>query len=611
MNERNVIEEQKYVMIKQDKQLSKTDNRLKLKFKSFKKSSHTSSNSSTVEKARTFFRVFDHKRHRDNEQLSSSPAICQSMITNDSSPPPPRPRMLINEDTSNQEFFLSPIARTTNISITKSMKVDKSNPRDMIVYRVAHNNQDDENLPLNYFQQKYRQCMKSSLLFPKQYFQNLLNKSNQTYATSFYKRGSHLRTSLPTFQSNSTRIYPPRYPNENLSPYRFSNLLYENPKCVDHPTESSFLVPTPSIQPVTQLILPSPYSTSTWKQRVERLNTEYRSTIEALQQAKEYLEETYCNSNHSSISKYASKVARDISNLSNNETKKSVNVTFCLPPSTLSQDSPPAKARKTIEKSKVPSPIAFSKPKLVKPIALNTFSYYESPEEKSESISSIIKKFNDLSNTIEKATEYSNSYKSDPSFLLTKFDSINKTDQIKNNIQEEETIYTIETLYQRANDRNSFTDDEPLIITREQTTAEQFESIHGKDHIQNSSSSESSYLTQSSSNPTPEIAPKKKPPKFISQIPRRITSTMHNSRLKSSPITFNEMDTTRSGTYICNKTEIDLFELELTPSIRKNYVKSVVRQLNTTASVSSTATSKRNSHRVLIKPTTFSNKNAI
>lgn len=148
---------------------------------------HQTSTNSTIEKARNFFRVFDLKRHHDNEQLSSSPAICQSRITNDCSH---SPSVIIHEGISHHDFILNPIIRKTNISITKSMKVDKINPRDMIVYRVVHNDQDHhENLPLNYFQQKYRQYTKPSLLFPKQYYQHLLNKSNQTYSTSFNNRG--------------------------------------------------------------------------------------------------------------------------------------------------------------------------------------------------------------------------------------------------------------------------------------------------------------------------------------------------------------------------------------------------------------------------------------
>lgn len=110
--------------------------------------------------------------------------------------------------------------------------------------------------------------------------------------------------------------------------------------------------------------------------------------------------------------------------------------------------------------------------------------------ESSSSISTIIKKFNDLSQTIsttlDKTNEfYSLSQKTDDSssFLLSKFDSFKqKNEQLKTNHQQqnEETTYTIETLYKHANDRNSFTDDEPLIITRENTTAEQFQSIYEK-----------------------------------------------------------------------------------------------------------------------------------
>ncbi|CAF1104587.1 unnamed protein product [Adineta ricciae] len=548
--------------MKHDKELSKADHRFKSKIKSLK----ISSNSSAVERARTFFRVFDHKRHHDNEQSSSSSAICQSMATNDAS-------VLIHGKTSNQDFFLSPIARKTNISITKSMKVDKINPRDMIVYRVVHNDQNDERFMLNYFQKKYRQYMKPSLLYPKQYYQSLLSKTNYTYATSFDKRGSSLRTSLPTFGSNSARIHPPR--NDTiLSPYRFSNALYENSIRHSRPNESAFLVPSSA----TQLVRPSPSSMVAWNQCVDRLNTEYRSTIEALQQAKEYLEELYVSPSNT-VSKYASIVARGIDNLSNNESKKSVNVTFCLPPL--------IKPEKTvIEQSKVES----WKPKLVKPIELNTFSTYDdSSDEKSESISTIIQKFNNLSTTMEKGA---NAQKSDPSFLLSKFDSIKKVDPVKTKFQEEETTYTIETLYKRANDRNSFTDDEPLIITRENATAEQFNSIcDNKQQVQTTDTNSQSSLTNTS--------------KFISQIPKRTASTMHGSRLISSTVSSSLSKSSPAPTNNDHKTNTS----DSTISIRKNYVKSIVRQLNTSASTSSTSLpNKQNGRRVSIQPTTFNTK---
>jgi hypothetical protein len=59
----------------------------------------------------------------------------------------------------------------------------------MIVYRILDDDQDDKKLPLNYFQQKYKQYLKPSLLLPKLYYNDLLNKRNSTYSTSINKHG--------------------------------------------------------------------------------------------------------------------------------------------------------------------------------------------------------------------------------------------------------------------------------------------------------------------------------------------------------------------------------------------------------------------------------------
>jgi len=148
-------------------------------------------------------------------------------------------------------------------------------------------------------------------------------------------------------------------------------------------------------------------SMSTWAQSVRRLNTEYTSTINALQQAKESLKEIYPNSTDP-ISKYANYVARGINNLSNNETRKSLGVTFCLT-APISQDSSSLSSSNI---SKTSSSNVFCKPKLVRPLELDTFipsipplpklepiSIINEKNEKSDSIANIIKKFNNLNNS--------------------------------------------------------------------------------------------------------------------------------------------------------------------------------------------------------------------
>jgi hypothetical protein len=59
----------------------------------------------------------------------------------------------------------------------------------MIVHRVIYNDQDDNKVTLNYFQQKYKQILKPSLLFPKQYYDEILNKRNLNYSTIINRHG--------------------------------------------------------------------------------------------------------------------------------------------------------------------------------------------------------------------------------------------------------------------------------------------------------------------------------------------------------------------------------------------------------------------------------------
>ncbi|CAF0861951.1 unnamed protein product [Adineta steineri] len=711
MNERDEIEQQKsqvsQTVMKKDKKCSKTENRFKSKFKSLKKLPHSTSANSAVEKARTFFRSLELKRHNEQSSSSSSITICQNHTIDIPSTPSITNTTIMNEETRKFDFMLNPIARTTNISITKGTKVDKINPTDMIVYRVMDNDQNYDKLPLNYFQQKYKQYLKPSLLYPKQYYNELLNKQNQHYSISIDKRNSFSHNKDPTFNPDmrySTRIYPPfRYPpannnnnNNSSSNHQISNSLYDNPLLICSQMESSFLVPSSCDQSASSIIRPLPTSSSsssssstlTWNQCVDRLNTEYRSTIDALELAKEYLEDVYIHPTDS-ISKYANLVARGINDLSNNETKKSSSVTFCLPSSIDSdiEKYSSLKLNNSIEKSKVPPPILFSKPKLVKPIELDTFSSctkFDSSvenDEKLDSIASIIKKFNDLSNSIastiekcqihEKIMDNSTTCKlKKNSDKLISSELVSTNEQTTNNLQEEETTYTIETFYKPTNN-DLLINIPPIIITRENTTAEQFELVYEKQHQEISTNtiptqeksiideiklspinerSSNCEINDTSSNNTPPPVPPKNIHKFISQIPKSTITTMHGSRLKpssklvssfnklkpsSSTIINNTMTSLQNPVETINNTaqlqslptptqpsSINDKNISKSPngidptcSIRKNYVKSMVCQLNTTVSapsvVSPSTTNKRSCRRMLIEPITFTNKNAI
>ena len=286
------------------------DSRLKVKFGKFNRlifsrnetiKFHLVSANNAVAKARAFFRTFELKPHRDKRTLS--PLIVDS-------PSPP------NED---YQLITPPIS-----------KIDKINPRDLIVHRVINI---DDRLPLNYFQQKYKQYLKPSLLIPKQYYNDLLNKR---YYSSFTSRHAENKDKL------IIDFYPP-------------SVHYR-------PSSSS-----------------SSSSASTWEQCVRRLNTEYRLTIDALEQAKECLKHTYSQPKPS---------------LPN---KRSGIVTFNLPPPPIISDH--------IEQSKIPPCIKFSPPKFIKPVQLDTFPLSsaltiienDNDDDKIESVSNIIKKFNSLS----------------------------------------------------------------------------------------------------------------------------------------------------------------------------------------------------------------------
>ena len=210
--------------------------------------------------------------------------------------------------------------------------------------------------------------------------------------------------------------------NENISNHQMSSSLYNYRPLVCRQMESPSLMSSsfhePSDRISDHIIRPLPSSVSsssmsTWTQSVRRLNTEYTSTINALQQAKESLREAYPNPTDK-ISKYASLVARGINNLSNNETKKSLGVTFCLT-APISPDSSSLSSqisKNSIQQSRTLPSNMFCKPKVVRPLDLDTFIPPVLPlpklepvppiiekNDKTDSIAHIIKKFNNLNHS--------------------------------------------------------------------------------------------------------------------------------------------------------------------------------------------------------------------
>ena len=313
--------------------------------------------------------------------------------------------------------------------------------------------------------------------------------------------------------------------------------------------ESSDRLPDPIIRPLPSS---STSSMSTWTQSVRRLNTEYTSTINALQQAKESLKQIYPQSTDT-ISKYANFVARGINDLSNNninnEAKKSLGVTFCLT-TPISQESLSISSstsshfsKNSIQQCKTPPLSVFSKPKVVRPVELDTFipSILPLPKlevippitqtnAKIDSIANIIKKFNNLNpspstskspmiieNIHKEQRDISPSkpitsprvhfkssvttyeleeipYESPPpplssssSSSLASEDSTSSTssneeyaptDRCDNQLQEE-TTYTVETFYHPtpiSSAKQLPSNHQEVVIIRESTTEEQFNS---------------------------------------------------------------------------------------------------------------------------------------
>ncbi len=150
-----------------------------------KKLPRATSANSALDKARAFFRSLDFKHHHRHEQPPSS--------SNDQYTTTHPPSSSSDEDNQKNDLLRNSIYPTTNISISKSPRVQKINPRDMIVHRVLHN---DNNLPSNYFQQKYKQYLKPSLLLPKQYYNDLLNRRSQNYPTSINTYGENKEKQL-------------------------------------------------------------------------------------------------------------------------------------------------------------------------------------------------------------------------------------------------------------------------------------------------------------------------------------------------------------------------------------------------------------------------------
>lgn len=364
------------------------------------------------------------------------------------------------------------------------------NPKDMIVHRVVHN--DDRPYPLRTSSYYNGQVRYAPIQPPK----SGNNERSHSYSVSIEKHVHVGRRPLsPQRVYSSSTDHRSSLPNSDLSHPLMSASMYNYRPLICRQMNSPSLMSSSFHEQSNRVEPPM----SSWSQSVRRLNTEYASTIHALQQAKESLEQIHPQP-MDSISKYANLVAKGINDLSNGEQKRSMGVTFCL---TASMAKAPTLLPTT--------PTIFSKPKVIRPVELETFTPSIPAsipklepvivaKEKTEPIANIIKKFNNLNHStsngkpsLTKTYELEEiPYDSPPPLALSSSDSSSSisedstrstTSTSDENLvhppdhtgQQEETTYTVETFY--TNDVQSTARLLPLpqvVVIRENTTEEQF-----------------------------------------------------------------------------------------------------------------------------------------
>ncbi|CAF4867802.1 unnamed protein product, partial [Rotaria magnacalcarata] len=65
---------------------------------------------------------------------------------------------------------------TIHISTPNMIRVDKINPQVMLGHQSYYSNRNNYQLSSNYFQNKYKQYLKPTLLLPKQYYNDIVHK---------------------------------------------------------------------------------------------------------------------------------------------------------------------------------------------------------------------------------------------------------------------------------------------------------------------------------------------------------------------------------------------------------------------------------------------------
>ena len=313
--------------------------------------------------------------------------------------------------------------------------------------------------------------------------------------------------------------------NETSLQSSISLPLFNYRSITGHPMKTSY--DEQYQKPIHSMIRPLPSSSMlAWNQCVHRLITEYQLTINALQQAKDRLEQSSLNATNS-LSKSSNLVTDTVNNLSNYERKRPTSVTFCLPPSLILDKDSFASISPTHDKSnQILSPIDFSKPKLFKSAQLDlylpsleldsTLSIVED-DEKFDSINNVIEKFSNLNNFLP-SNELETSSTIQDNSLLPSSNDVSTTDlrihskpsvmnrelnirsdqchlsslsvstiideknQREKAPSDEKTIYEVETFYKSkySHKNNLSPNNEHIVTSQESTTERQIDLVHEK-----------------------------------------------------------------------------------------------------------------------------------
>jgi hypothetical protein len=137
------------------------------------------------------------RRTTMNNNHSSSKLPIPSSISSSSS------SSIIDDSHTTTTTDSSLISKTPSNGIATARIIRVINPKDMIVHRVVHNEEDDNHLTSSYlnFQPKHSQILSQNNIHqppPKQYYNGISNERSQSYSVAVEKH----REVQPTYGKN-------------------------------------------------------------------------------------------------------------------------------------------------------------------------------------------------------------------------------------------------------------------------------------------------------------------------------------------------------------------------------------------------------------------------